>query len=165
MFVFVWGGGWNDHIIIFMEKIWINLLSWICLECKKEPLTKSSYREKVEVSLHFLTYSRETRFSFSYRKISELIRPNAASDEIDRVSKFDNSLSFGAKQSSQLQKFFALWIFQSFFIKNSNRIYFDFLRFCVGSIKKCIDVFLSMQIQENMFLSVAAHRWGCFWVF
>ena len=31
-----------------------------------------------------------------------------AADEIDRVSKFDNSLSFGAKQKSLGQIFFAL---------------------------------------------------------
>ena len=94
-----------------------------------------------------------------------LIGPIGPSNKIDRVSKFDNSLSFGAKQKSLGQIFSKLWIFQSFFMKNSKRIFFDFLRFCVGSIKKCIDVCLSMQIQENMFLSVAAHHWGCFWVF
>ena len=43
------------------------------------------------------------------------------------------------------------------FMKNSNEIFFDFLRFCVGSIKECIYVCLSMQIQENLFMSTAAH--------
>ena len=47
----------------------------------------------------FLTYSRETGFSFSYEKVSELLRAIGPSDKIDRVSKFDNSLSFGAKQN------------------------------------------------------------------
>ena len=56
----------------------------------------------------FLTYSKETGFSFSYEKVSELLRAIAPLDEIDRVSKFDNSLSFGAKQKSLGQIFFAL---------------------------------------------------------
>ena len=45
----------------------------------------------------FLTYLRETGFSFSYGKVEGLHRPNVASNEIDGVSKFDNSLSFGVK--------------------------------------------------------------------
>ena len=56
----------------------------------------------------FLTYSRETGFSFSYAKILELIRAIEASTEINRVSKFDNSLSLGAKQNALRQIFFAL---------------------------------------------------------
>ena len=48
----------------------------------------------------FLTYSRETWFSFSYAEVEHLDRPIGASNEIDRVSKFDNSLSFGAKLNS-----------------------------------------------------------------
>ena len=56
----------------------------------------------------FLTYSRETWFSFSYEKVEDLIGLNVASDEIDRVSKFDNSLSFGAKQNALRQIFFEL---------------------------------------------------------
>ena len=48
---------------------------------------------------HLLTNSRETRFSFSY-EIPALVRPNVASDEINRARKFDDSLSFGAKQSA-----------------------------------------------------------------
>ena len=54
----------------------------------------------------FLTYPRETWFSFSYEKVSHLNRPIEASNEIDRVSKFDNSLSFGAKQNALRQIFF-----------------------------------------------------------
>ena len=56
----------------------------------------------------FLTYSREKGFSFSYYEVAGLFRLIAPSDEIDRVSKFDNSLSFGAKQNALRQKFFAL---------------------------------------------------------
>ena len=64
--------------------------------------------KKVEVSLRLFDKSRETWFSFSYAKVGELIRLIGPSDEIDRVSKFDNSLSFGAKQKSLGQIFFAL---------------------------------------------------------
>ena len=120
--------------------------------------------KKVEV-FDFLTYSRETWFSFSYGKVEGLDRANEPSNEIDRVSKFDNSLSFGAKQKSLGQIFFLLWFFKDFFAKNSNWIFFNFLWFHVGSIRKCIDVCLSIQIQENMLMSIAAHLWGCFWVF
>ena len=56
----------------------------------------------------FLTYSREIRFSFSYAEVEALLGLIGASDEIDRVSKFDNSLSFGAKQNALRQIFFAL---------------------------------------------------------
>ena len=59
----------------------------------------------------FLTYSRATGFLFSYAKVKKLIRLIGASNEIDRVCKFDNSLSFGAKQNALRQIFFALWIF------------------------------------------------------
>ena len=69
---------------------------------------KSSSGKKVEVVLDFLTYSRETRFLFSYGQVGNLHRPNVASNEINRVSKFDKSLSFGAKQNSVRQIFFAL---------------------------------------------------------
>ena len=41
----------------------------------------------------FLTYSRETGFSFSYEEVEGLDRPIGAFNEIDSVSKFDNSLS------------------------------------------------------------------------
>ena len=75
----------------------------------------------------FLTYSREIGFSFSYGKVGELLRAIGPSNEIDRVSKFDNSLSFGAKQKSLGQIFFALRIFKDLFTKNSNLIFFDFL--------------------------------------
>ena len=56
----------------------------------------------------FLTYSRKTWFSFFYAKVASLIRLIGPSNEIDRVSEFDNSLSFGAKQNALRQIFFAL---------------------------------------------------------
>ena len=64
--------------------------------------------KKVEVCLDFLTYSRETWFLFSYLKVGDLFRAIVACNEIDRVSKFDNSLSFGAKQNSLRQILFEL---------------------------------------------------------
>ena len=57
---------------------------------------------------NFLTYSRETGLLFSDEEVGELIGLIAPSDEIERVSKFDNSLSFGAKQNALRQIFFAL---------------------------------------------------------
>ena len=130
---------------------------YVCLAC--DLLGKKS-----KSVFDFLTYSRETWFLFSYEKVSHLNWAIGASNEIDRVSKFDNLLSFGAKQNFLQQIFFELWIFQSFLQKINIEFFFNFLWFCIRSIKKCINVCLSMQIQENMFLSVAAHRWGCFWV-
>ena len=56
----------------------------------------------------FSTYSRETGFSFSYEKVVGLLGANEPSNETDRVSKLDNSLSFGAKQNAIRQIFFAL---------------------------------------------------------
>ena len=56
----------------------------------------------------FLTYLRETWFSFSYLKVVNLNRPIGPSDEIGRISKFNNSLSFGAKQNALRQIFFEL---------------------------------------------------------
>ena len=47
----------------------------------------------------FFTYWRETWFSFSYEEVVALDQANVASNGIDRVSKFDNSLSFGGKQN------------------------------------------------------------------
>ena len=57
--------------------------------------------KKVEVSLRLFDI-------FERNRVEHLHRPNEASDEIDRVSKFDNSLSFGAKQNALRQIFFAL---------------------------------------------------------
>ena len=116
----------------------------------------------------FLTYSRETGFSFSYEKVWNLHQAIKPSNEIDRVSKFDNSLLFGTKQNALRQIFFALWFFKELFTKNLNEIFFNFLWFSVGSIKECIYVYLSMQIPKehvyehscsfvSAFLSILAH--------
>ena len=62
-------------------------------------------------------------------EIGELNWANVASDEIDRVSKFDNSLSFGAKQNVLGQIFFELWFFKDFFTKIQTEffsIFYDF---------------------------------------
>ena len=47
-----------------------------------------------------LTYSRETGFLFSYAEVECLDPGNEPSNEIDRVSRFDNALSLGAKQNA-----------------------------------------------------------------
>ena len=94
----------------------------------QQPYRTSALSGKKSKSVFdFLTYSRETGFSFSYAKVEGNDRPNGPSNEIDRVSKFDNSLQFGAKQKSLGQIFFALRIFKDLFTKNSNLIFFDFL--------------------------------------
>ena len=49
-----------------------------------------------------------TWFLFSYAKVKSLIRLIEASHEIKKVSRFNNSLSFGAKQNALQQVFFAL---------------------------------------------------------
>ena len=64
--------------------------------------------QKSKSVFDFLTYLRETGFSFSYGEVEGLFRLIGPSNEIDRVSKFDNSLSFGARQKSLGQIFFKL---------------------------------------------------------
>ena len=76
----------------------------------------------------FFTYSRETGFSFFYYKVGHLYQPIDPSNEIDRVSKFDNFLSFGARQKSLGQIFLKLWFFKDFFAKNLNWIFFNFFK-------------------------------------
>ena len=78
-----------------------------------------------------------------------------ASNEIDGVSKFDNYLSFGAKQNAPWQIFFELWSFKDFFTNNSKTTFFDFFKFSEGSIKEYIDACLSMKIQENKYMRIA----------
>ena len=49
--------------------------------------------------------------------------------------------------------------------KDLQKLQIEFFRFFmifVGLIKECIYVYLSMQIQENMFMSIAAYLQGCF---
>ena len=75
---------------------------------KKKNTFKKSSGKKSKSVFDFLTYSRETWFSFSYLQVVGLFRAIAPSDEIDGVSKFDNSLSFGVKQNSLRQIFFEL---------------------------------------------------------
>ena len=55
------------------------------------------------------------------------------------------------------------WI--EFIYEKLNWIFFYFSQFSIRLIKECIYVCLSMQIQETMFMSIAAHLWGCFWAF
>ena len=68
----------------------------------------------------FLTYLKETGFLFSYEKVGNVIRLNEPSNEINRESKLDSSLSFGAKQNALQQTFFALWFFKDSFKTNLN---------------------------------------------
>ena len=56
----------------------------------------------------FLTYLKETWFLFSFAKVEAVNQQIGDFNEIDRVSKFDNSLSFGTKQNALPQIFFAL---------------------------------------------------------
>ena len=83
----------------------------------------------------FLTYSRETWFSFFYVEVECLVQPIGPSDKSDRVSKFYNSLSFGAKQNALRQIFFALWFFKDLFMKIANWIFFWFFMI-LSRIKK-----------------------------
>ena len=71
-------------------------------------LLKSRSGKKSKSVFYFFAHLRETGFSFSYAKVPALLGANGPSNEIDRVSKFDNSLSFGAKQNSLRQIFFKL---------------------------------------------------------
>ena len=82
--------------------------------------------KKSKSVLVFLTFSKETRFLFSYAKVEALNWQIGNSNEIDRVSKFDNSLSFGAIQNALPQIFFALWFFKDLFTKNENYNFFLF---------------------------------------
>ena len=60
-------------------------------------------------------------------------------------------------------KYFSRYDFlKDLFMKIANWIFFDFLWFWVESKKECIYVCLSMQIQQNMFMSIAAYLWGEF---
>ena len=88
---------------------------WFCLEIQAFKgvrvftiSLKISLGKKSKSVFDFLTYSRKTCFSFSYLEVEDLFRAIEPSNEIDRVSKFDNSLSFGAKQNSLRQIFFEL---------------------------------------------------------
>ena len=105
---------------VFHKSTYLVLIFSLCRHLplvEKNPFDLETVLTKVNLTLSgkksksvfdFLTYSRETGFSFSYGKVGELIRLIGPSDEIDRVSKFDNSLSFGAKQNALRQIFYEL---------------------------------------------------------
>ena len=59
-------------------------------------------------------------FSFSYEKVENLNRTIGPSNEIDRVSRFDNSLSFSAKQNAPQQISSKLRLFKDLFMKIAN---------------------------------------------
>ena len=71
----------------------------------KEKNLKSSGKKSKSV-FDFFTYLRQTWISFSYQKVLELIPLNERSNEINRISKYDNSLSFGNKYFLSYEFFF-----------------------------------------------------------
>ena len=76
-------------------------LTWSYVKPRDSPSSSSlrtlSGKESKSV-FDFFTYSREPWFSFSYGKVFEIDVPIKASNEIDMVSKFDNSLLLGVQQ-------------------------------------------------------------------
>ena len=105
----------TDRVAVFQKPLYsfmlgvliIHLqLSFTLAHAKRLGKIISSGKKSKSV-FDFWTYSREIRFSFSYAKVVGLNQATEASNEIDRVSKFDNSLSFGAKQNALRQIFFA----------------------------------------------------------
>ena len=97
--------------------------------CQRTKIFYQLSGKKSKSVFDFLTYPREMGFSFSYEEVVNLIRLIGASNEIYRVSKFDYSLSFGTKQNSLRQIFFALWFFKDLFTKNKNWFFFNFSLF------------------------------------
>ena len=61
-----------------------------------------------KVSLQLFDMFKRNRAFISDKEVGELVGLISPMDEIDRVSKFDNFLSFGAKQNALQQIFFAL---------------------------------------------------------
>ena len=104
--------------------------------------------KKSKSVLVFLTFSKETRSLFSYAKVEALNWQIGNSNEIDRVSKFDNFLSFGAKQKSLEQIFFLLWFFKDFFAKNLNWIFFNFFK-------------ISCRINKGVYFCLSKHANIC----
>ena len=115
----------NDHKCECHKKILFNYY------CSLKAFVYSPGK-KLKSVFNFLTYSRETWFSFSYGKVVNIDQAIKASNEIDKVSKFDDSLSFGADENSLWQIFFKLWFFKDFFYKKFKLNVFQFI---VGSIK------------------------------
>ena len=85
---------------------------------------KSIIGKKVGVSLRLFDIFERNMVLFSYAEVEHLYRANVTYNEIDGVSKFDNSVSFGTKQNALQQIFFALWFFKDLFTKNSKLIFF-----------------------------------------
>ena len=77
-------------------------------------------RKKLKSVFDVLTYSRETGFSLSYEEVGNLHRPNGPFNEIDRVSKSINSLSFGAMKNALRHISFALLFFKELLSKIAN---------------------------------------------
>ena len=127
-----------------------NMQIWNYVWAQNNSIVSSGKKSKSVFD--FLTYSRETGFSFSYEKVEHL----------DKVSKFDNSLSFGAKQNALQQIFFALWIFKDLFTKNSNWIFFRFFMI-LNRINK--GVYLSFFEHANTWKHVYEHSCSSMRVF
>ena len=91
--------------------------------------------KKVKVSLRLFDIFERNRVFIFLCGSWESPPTDWASNEIDRVSKFDNSLSFDAKQNALQQIFFALWFFKDLFMKIVNWIFFPFFMI-LSRIKK-----------------------------
>ena len=148
--------GWLSPLSLNAEKIVLNIV-----------LNKTVLNivgKKVKVSLRLFDIFQKNRvFIFSCESWASPLTDCTLRQ--NWLSKFDNSLSFGAKQNALRHISFVLWFFKDLFMKNSNWFFFFFLWFYVGSRKECVYVCLSMQIQGNLFMSIAAHLWGCYWAF
>ena len=75
-------------------------------QCTTQQTIQSLVGKKVEVSLRLFDIFEKK--GGSCKEVVNLHRPNEPSNKTDRVSKLDNSLSFGAKQKSLGQIFFEL---------------------------------------------------------
>ena len=87
--------------------------------------TISNSRCHVDLKIWGIHWGISQKKSLSFWHIPENINwPNVASNEIDKISEFDNSFLFCTKQNALRQFFFNTWIS------------IDFLWFFVGSMKK-----------------------------
>ena len=85
-----------------------------------------------------MTYSRETWFFFSYLEVEDLIRLIGPSNEIDRVSKFDNSFHL-ALSRMLYGKYFLRYEFLKIYLRKIQiEFFFYFFSFLEGLIKECI---------------------------
>ena len=119
---------WSVLLLFFLSiPLSLSVCSFACHFVCPSVYLSSVIGKKVEVSLPlFDIFERNRVFIFLWESWGTL-RLIGASDEIHRVSTFNNSLSFGAKQKSLGQIFFVLWIFKNLFIKNSNWVFFSFI--------------------------------------